>query len=492
MHKEEQRPNVILIICDQFRMDAISYNQLEHFSSTPNLDMMASRGYNFENAYSPVPTCVPARAALMTGMDQEYNGRVGYEDGVPWEYEKTMARTFTDMGYQTESIGKTHFYPLRNRLGYEHIVLSNGYLHQHRKYNRAYNTQFEYADDYLSFLREHLGPTADTIDNGANCNSWEVRPWTLPERLHPTNWLVSESIKFLERRDTTVPFFLTMSFEKPHAPLVPPQYYFDMYMDRLPEDIDLHLGNWQLDYAEVPSTVARKGKLKKDDQRRMVAAYLGLVSHIDNQLGRFLTALEEFPFYDNTIILFTSDHGDQLGEHHLMRKGYPYQGSIHIPFIIYDPGNLIQGKQKDLDQLVKIQDVFPTLVDLVGGGDVDVDGKSVKPLIFDQPDGWRHYIHGEHDLQEDSNQFILTEKWKLVWYSVRDEYQLFDMENDPHEEMNLIADEKYEAVIKDLKAKLVECLTGREEGFVKDGKLVPVPQEKIVATLEHPFKKEEA
>lgn len=487
MADKQQRPNVILMICDQMRADAISINQKEHFTSTPTLDMMASQGYNFENCYSPVPSCVPARAALLTGLNQENSGRVGYEDEVPWNFTNTLPQTFTDLGYQTECIGKMHVYPARKRLGFEHVVLNDGYLHVDRKYNKPFGSQFEYANDYLDFLKEKMGHQTDMIDDGVNCNSWEVKPWTLPEELHPTNWTVSESIKFLQKRDPTKPFFLKMSFEKPHAPLDPPEYYFDMYMKRLPDKIDLHIGNWEKYEDKIPSIYSLKAKLKDDDEKRMIAAYLGLITHIDNQISRFLTALKEFNFDKNTIIWFISDHGDQLGEHYLLRKAYPYQGSIHIPSFIYDPGNLISAHNHTIKQLVKIQDIFPSLVDLATGTKVKSDGKSVRQLLFGDYEGWRTQFHGEHSFGKDSNQYVLTDDWKLIWYPVRDEYQLFNMKDDPNEKNNLINDQKYIAVINDLKKKLIKYLTGREEGFVKDGKLTKVPLAAIKPTLDKAY-----
>lgn len=106
MNQKQSKPNVILIVVDQMRADALSINRSDDLVVTPTMDMMASMGYNFENAYSPVPSCVPARAALLTGMDQEASGRVGYEDEVPWNYTNTLPQTFKDLGYQTECIGK--------------------------------------------------------------------------------------------------------------------------------------------------------------------------------------------------------------------------------------------------------------------------------------------------------------------------------------------------------------------------------------------------
>lgn len=480
---DQDRPNVVLIVVDQMRADALSINSKDKFVSTPTLDMMASQGYNFENAYSPVPSCVPARAALLSGLDQEHSGRVGYEDEVPWNFTNTLPKTFSNLGYQTECIGKMHVYPARNRLGFDHVVLHDGYLHVDRKYDKPYGSQFEYSSDYLHFLKNELGHEADSIDDGLNCNSWEARPWPYAERLHPTNWVVSESIKFLQRRDPTSPFFLKMSFEKPHAPYDPPEYYFNMYMDRLPDEFDLHIGNWETLEDVIPDITAKRGKLKSDDEKRMLAGYFGLISHIDHQISRFLIALKEFRMDKNTIFWFVSDHGDQLGEHYLLRKGYPYQGSVHIPSFIYDPGNLIPAQNHKVKQLIKIQDIFPSLVDLATGEKVNTDGKSVKQLLFGEYEGWRTSFHGEHSLGEDSSQYIMTDRWKFIWFPVRDEYQLFDMVRDPDEMENLIEQKKYAPVIKELKQKLTEILIGREEGFVHNGELTQIPLDQIVATL---------
>ena len=267
MNQKQSKPNVILIVVDQMRADALSINRSDDLVVTPTLDMMASMGYNFENAYSPVPSCVPARAALLTGMDQEKSGRVGYEDEVPWNYTNTLPQTFKDLGYQTECIGKMHVYPSRKRMGFDHVLLHDGYLHVDRKYNKAYGETFEHSSDYLAWIKQELGSDTDIIDDGANCNSWDVRPFELPEKYHPTNWIVSESIRFLKRRDPSVPFFLKMSFEKPHAPLNPPKYFYDLYMDKLGDVSDLHIGNWEELEEKIPSLYAKRGRFQRTRKR---------------------------------------------------------------------------------------------------------------------------------------------------------------------------------------------------------------------------------
>lgn len=478
------KPNVILIMVDQMRYDCIGVNGNEVIS-TPNLDMMATQGYNFTNAYTAVPTCIASRAALMTGLSQKHHGRVGYEDGVPWKYNNTLAKEYTRLGYQTECIGKMHVYPERNRLGFEHVELHDGYLHFARKYDKEFVTQFENTDDYLNWFREKKGHSADLMDNGLDCNSWVARPWQHEEELHPTNWLVTKSIEFLKKREKEVPFFLKMSFVRPHSPIDPPPYYFDMYMNILNELPDVKIGEWAKSIGEgsPPSTIATKGQLKQRDLKRLIAGYYGSITHIDHQIGRFLIALKEHRLDKNTIIIFLSDHGDQLGEHNLFRKAYPYQGSIHIPFVLYDPANILDGKVKNINTLVELRDVFPSLIDLSTNKTVqNIDGKSFKKCLYDSNYSLRDYIHGEHSFGEDSSQYIITKEWKYVWFPIKNEEQLFDLQNDPNELIDESNNLKYKNIISKLRNILIEELKDREEMFVKDGKLEK--KESLKSTLD--------
>ncbi|MDT2705990.1 arylsulfatase [Enterococcus dispar] len=471
MNKME-KPNIILMMVDQMRFDALGANGNE-IISTPNLDMMAEQGYNFENAYTAVPSCIPSRAALMTGLSQSHHGRVGYEDRVPWKYEKTLGSEFTNLDYQTEVIGKMHVYPERNRLGFDHVELHDGYLHAARKYDNPYGTQFENTDDYLSWFKEHKGIHADLMDNGLDCNSWVARPWMYEEELHPTNWVVTKSIDFLKKHDPTVPFFLKMSFTRPHSPLDPPQYYFDMYMDLIQDLPEIQVGEWAQDIGldQDYSTIAVKGQYGKHELNRMRAGYYGAITHIDHQIGRFLIALKEHRMDKNTIILFLSDHGDQLGEHHLFRKAYPYQGSIHIPFIVYDPANILKGTNKKIEELVELRDVLPSLIDFAASENVDgIDGKSIKPMLTNPTYPLRSYIHGEHSFGKDSSQYILTKDWKYIWFPVRGEEQLFYLKEDLHENREISKVEQKKT--SELREILIEELQNREEGFVQNNRLV--------------------
>ena len=297
------------------------------------------------------------------------------------------------------------------------------------------------------------------------------------EEYHPTNWLTTRAIDFLDKRDPTMPFFLKMSYVRPHSPLDPPAYYFNMYMDQIKDMPLSELGDWEKEqpyFKEEHSTVALRGIIPEADLKRSIAAYYGLVTHIDHQIGRFIMRLIEHDLDKNTIIVFLSDHGDQLGEHGLYRKGYPYQGSIHIPMMIYDPHQIVSASNgKTFDDMIELRDVFPTLIDLATGDEVTgIDGKSIVPIVKGETKTeTREYIHGEHQLGNYSSQFIVTKEWKYIWYSVTGQEQLFYLKEDPNENHDLIDNQEYAGKKTVLRNKLIHELSGREEGFIKDGKL---------------------
>ena len=439
----DMKPNIVLIMVDQMRGDCLGVNGNE-FIETPNLDMMATEGYNFENAYTAVPSCIASRASILTGMSQKSHGRVGYEDGVLWNYENTIASEFSKAGYHTQCIGKMHVYPERNLCGFHNIMLHDGYLHFARNKEGKASTQIEQCDDYLKWFREKKGHNVDLIDIGLDCNSWVSRPWGYEENLHPTNWVVNESIDFLRRRDPSKSFFLKMSFVRPHSPLDPPKFYFDMYKDEdLPEPL---MGDWANKDDEEnrgKDINCVKGIINNKALKRAKAAYYGSITHIDHQIGRFLIALSEYGELNNTIFLFVSDHGDMMGDHNWFRKGIPYEGSSRVPFFIYDPGNLLKGKKgKVFDEVLELRDIMPTLLDFAHISIPDsVEGLSLKDLIEERNSTWREYIHGEHSFGEDSNHYIVTKKDKFLWFSQRGEEQYFDLEKDPKELTNLIDSE---------------------------------------------------
>lgn len=465
------KPNVLLIVCDQFRGDALSY--VGHPDvKTPYLDSLAADGVCFTNAYSATPSCIPARAALMTGRSQDRHGRVGYLDEVEWRYRHYMAEEFANHGYQTTCVGKLHVHPPRLACGFQTLKLHDGYLSCYRDANLPHWMHQDVCDDYLYDLRNALGSIADTTTHGLECNSWVSRPWMYEERLHPTNWVADNSIRSLRTRDRTRPFFLMSSFVRPHQPLDAPQVYYDMYKDK-----DLHTpasGDWDWqNMVEGDGWISDSIYGCQDAQLRhdAMAGYYASITHIDHQIGRIVQALKEDGSYEDTIILFTSDHGEMLFDHNLWRKVFPYEGSAHIPFLMHIGKHVADILPYKETALVELRDIMPTLLDFCELSiPQTVDGCSLKPLLLEQREEPRKYLHGEHSFHSKlSHHFIVTKQDKLIWYSERQEEQYFDLSTDPNEQHNAIHDIEKQERIQELRQLLIQELQGREEGY-SDGK----------------------
>lgn len=466
------RPNVILICADQWRGDCLS-SAGHPFVQTPHLDDLARAGTRFTKAYSATPTCVPARVSLFTGQSQERHGRVGYEEGVPFDaaHPVTVAGEFSRAGYHTQAIGKMHVYPERSRVGFDEVVLHDGYLHQARAEHRQ---DFRFFDDYVPWLRRQPGvaPDEEYFDSGVNCNSVVARPWDKPERLHPTNWLGTQAIDWMYRRDPTRPFFLYLSFHRPHPPYDPPAWAMEQYA-HVPEE-ELPVGDWIEDWEEHRRDgdyQAALAKLPPSVVRRARQGYYGLMTQVDLQVNRILESLGDFGIRDNTVIAFTSDHGEMMGDHQMFRKALPYEGSARVPLIIHDPRTPSGGT---VDHVVELRDVMPTLLDLAGIDIPDsVDGASLATALIGGGTAPRDHLHGEHTYFGQSIQWITDGRLKYVWASGTGREQLFDLDVDPGELHNLIGDPGYAEQELLCRGRLIGALRGREEGFVQDGELVP-------------------
>lgn len=470
----KNKPNILLLMCDQFRGDCLSFAGHPDVK-TPYLDSLAADGICFTNAYSATPSCIPARAALLTGRSQKGHGRVGYEDNVAWEYDHYMAEEFSNADYQTQCIGKMHVHPPRLSCGFQGLKLHDGYLGCYRNNHIPHWMHQEVSDDYLYDLQNIYGRSADFNASGAECNSWVTHPWIYEERLHPTNWVADQSIRYLQTRDHTKPFFLMSSFVRPHQPLDPPQSYFDMYKDK-----DLRKpahGDWD----DIEKTNAFGyicdsiyGCNDEESRKNAMAGYYGSISHVDHQIGRIITALHEEGVYDDTIIVFVSDHGEMLFDHSLWRKVFPYEGSTHIPFLMHIGKNIAPIIPHKVEGIAELRDIMPTLLELC---DIDVpdsvDGISLVKNVLSDTQKIREYLHGEHSFHSAfSNHYIVTPQDKFIWYSETGQEQYFDLINDPRESHDAIHDETYQKRIDELRNILIQELKDREEGYSDGTKLI--------------------
>ena len=475
MGREQKRKNIVLLMTDQLRGDCMGCAGHPDVK-TPYLDTLASKGVRFENAYSACPSCVPARAALHTGLTQESHRRVGYADGIRWEYPHTMAGELTKAGYYTQCVGKMHVDPLRNYLGFCHVELHDGYLHYYRDPEIPYRENQKQADDYFHWLKQEKGIDCDVTDTGLECNSWVARPWIYEEKYHPTNWVTDRSIDFLRRRDPDMPFFLFTSYLRPHPPFDAPQCYFDMYRNK--ELTPPVVGDW----CDEEALRARgrifdsdTGPLDPELVREMQIGYYACITHLDHQIGRLIQALVENKLYDDTIILFVSDHGELLGDHHLFRKSRAYQGSSRVPFLVSGGGFRPEKPGSVKTDVVELRDVMPTVLEAAGVQIPDsVEGISLWNTALKEsgtPEV-REYLHGEHTLGEASSHWIITRDEIYIWYSQTGEEQYFRIAEDPDELHNLIGSETAKERVEALRGLLIQELQDREEGFVREGRLV--------------------
>jgi len=451
----KDRPNIVLFTTDQHRGDHIGLAG-HPVVETPNLDAWIGQGAYFPNAYTEIPSTTGARRVLHSGKGSYDCGLIGYS-ALEWMEPNTLAQVLADAGYHCINVGWRNMHPRRKLYGF-HTVIPHD-LHRG-------------DDDYWDWLVERAGPFAHERGHGCDANGWLARPWHLPEELHPTVWTTDVSLEQLAKRDPTRPFFLWCSHLRPHSPYDPPRYFWDMYIDRqLPP---IPVGEWAGRYdvpAGHPEQTAWRGRLTDEHNQRMRAGYMGVITHIDYELGRMMQRMKRYlGGLGNTLMIFTSDHGDMMGDHCLHRKCYAYEGSARIPFVVrYPDGWDLPAGQ--FDHVVGLQDVMPTILDAAG---IDlpagVTGRSVFDAVRGQP--WREYLHGEHSpcyAPDEAMQYLTDGKEKYIYFPVTGREQFFDLVHDRQELHDLAASPDHAERVAVWRGRLIEILARRGDGF-SDGK----------------------
>ena len=485
-----RRPNILLLMCDQFRGDCVGAGGNAAIR-TPNLDRLAAEGALFSRAYSSLPSCTPARATLLTGWGAWRHGMLGY-GRVARTYAREMPQLLRQAGYYGMGIGKMHWFPQRSLRGFHATRVDES--------GRAETPGF--VSDY----RQWFARTADDLDpdaTGVGWNDYAARPYALDEKLHPTRWTAETALDFLNsygkapaRADQSTPstnsgqagseqakpFFLKVSFARPHSPYDPPQRFFDMYANaEIPPAV---IGDWAERNAmrgEKLRSDTPRGDLGAEQVRKSRQGYYGAISFIDEQIGRLFDALTQRGLWDNTLVLFTSDHGDMQGDHHLWRKTFAYEGSARIPMLIRWPEHLLRAPRRQvLSQPVELRDVLPTFLDAAGAtfDEADFDGRSMLDLIRGKTDRWREVIDLEHSTcYWDANQWCaLTDGHvKYIYGSVDGDEQLFDLDADGGETTDLAPLPAHAATLAAWRQRLVAHLAERGEQWGKDGKLTRRP-----------------
>ena len=462
------RPHILLLMADQYRGDCLGADG-NRVIRTPNLDRLAREGARFACAYSSTPTCTPARAALLTGLSPWRHGMLGY-GRVAEQYRVEKPRLLREAGYYTFAIGKMHWHPQRNPHGFHQVLLDESGRVESR----------DFRSDYRSWFHSEA-PNLDPDATGIGWNSYRAGIYALPERLHPTCWTGQTAVRFLETYNRPQPFFLKVSFARPHSPYDPPERFWKLYENApLPPAV---VGHWAARFA--PRSWERDdiwhGDLGPGQVRRSRQGYYGSISFIDEQIGRMLEVLERRGWLDETLIVFTADHGDMLGDHHHWRKSYAYEGSARIPMLVRWPAGLVSAARGQvIRRPVELRDVLPTLLATAGTAAPEaLDGRSLLELIEGRSETWREWIDLEHDVcySSENHWNALTDgRWKYIFHARDGQEQLFDLEQDPGELDDLAGDARHAQTLRLWRQRLIEHLSERGERFVRGGRLALRPE----------------
>ena len=475
----KDRPNILIITTDQQRIDSLScYGST--FTQTPNLDRLGAKGAIFDRAYCVNPVCTPARATLFSGQYVSHHGAWNVGMNVP--HDVTMiSHRLGDLGYRTHYIGKAHFQAFGGRpeqtleptrgwerhypaftgpyYGFETIELALGHVTyglagHYGAWVRSQVTE----DEFQSFTqaRRH-----GDLGFGGNAYDWDI-----PLRLHNSVWTADRTIDFLKTHDEHQPFLLAVGFQDPHHPhsvpvgfrdrvdpeAVPlPRYTEGELADKPPHFLVAHRGQLETSDFRGDFAVAGQGRgadyarVSEWDARLGRAYYHTMVKLIDREMGRILDCLERRGLAENTLIVFTTDHGELLGDHGLWMKGpFHYEELVRIPMLLRWP-KAIPGGQR-VRGLISQVDLVPTILSAIGKAIPDeIDGVDALPLLRGEVAAVRNaaLIEFTDDPRHLRLKTVITPDRKLTYYHGYDFGELYDLETDPGELRNLWNDPSY-------------------------------------------------
>lgn len=439
-------PNIILITGDHLRWDHVAANGNPHII-TPNLDRLIREGATFRSTYTVGVACTPNRASLMTGRYPNAHGLISNGIMMP-DDEVTLTHVLRDAGYYTGQMGKLHFMPHKDRdhrepykpYGFHQMRLSD----EPGPYDDAFGRWlWAQGTDVREKARVDMPGSV-----GRRENSYYVFEGT-DDTTH-ASWVATETITFIEgtlRRRPGRSFFVHAGFYAPHPPLNPPQSALDLYSGRaLPPR---RYADGELDHLPPRFAAGMKGFLSRpeaewDAYRRH---FYAMVTHLDQNIGRIMKAVEESGEWDRTVWVVTSDHGDYLGDHNISSKSdRPYDGAMRIPLIFRGPGI---PESVATDELVEIVDVMPTLLDMLG---LDLpkgnQGMSLLPVIQGGEGRDAIYMQGVRNK---------TIRSKEAMYSIYEngEEILFDLTKDPHQLRNLSGEPSAAGLLAKMRKRLL-------------------------------------
>lgn len=457
--------NILLIVCDQMTVDLMgTYGH--PVVRTPHLDALAARGVRFDAAYSPCPICAPARQCMMTGKYTSTNRC--YDNGAPLVCdEPAIGHYLTNAGYDTVLSGKMHFVGPDQLHGFRLRTTYNIYPADFRWTCKRGHPE-------LTFTQ--LQPHPDTWGVHAQAYVGEaIRVDRIAQTISFDEETHFRALEYLRARSeqnqrdagngkNATPFFLCTSYHHPHEPFLPPREWWDLYEDAeiaMPEIPDglgetmSVMDRWLHDFHGTTPEWRERYKDPESTQR-VRRAYYALVSYIDNKVGELMAALERFGFADNTVVLFTSDHGDMLCERGMVQKRVFYEYSARVPMLLALPNG--RGAGRVSKRAVSLNDVLPTCLDVAGVAEperLSMDGRSMLPLMEGEGEEERVVFSEMHGEGVQAPCFMVRRgQYKYNYFDGHGE-QLFDLENDPREWNDLARDPANRALADELRGLIL-------------------------------------
>ncbi|MBX3180712.1 MAG: sulfatase-like hydrolase/transferase [Candidatus Hydrogenedentes bacterium] len=487
-------PNILFIMTDQQRYDCVGANG-NPIIRTPHLDRLASESANFSHCFAQSPVCTPSRACFFTGRyAHAHRNRVNYTR-LP-AGETLFPALLREAGYRTGIVGKSHLYyeypptpEEARRTGFDDVQLHDGAqsVDAWSDYTQWRNANDPKADVYYRRTVEDDPALRSALGPGDNPFRAIIDP-----QYTDTAWTGRRTREQLAAyaQQSGQPFFLFSSYWKPHSPFEVPAPYDALYSDvTIPLPRRESLATIEAMPPHVSRMIRRAELLGRAPEHEMdrerlqwiYRSYYGSITHIDDEVGATLKALDELGLADNTIVVFASDHGDQLLEHGMMGKNVLFEGSVRVPFMIRYPGRVTPGV---CDDLVETIDLLPTLFDFCGletpyhahgqslapriagsGGDYTprecVFSENVMPEVF----AGRHNFEkgkGVFGVRHPDAKMVRTRRWKYNYYPPGHE-ELFDLENDPGEFVNLAGETEHQKIRDELRQRMVDWLISATE-----------------------------
>ncbi len=469
--------NILLITSDQQHFNTIGLNNPE--IDTPNLDRLAKQGTLFSRAYCPNPTCTPTRASIITGLYPSQHGGWTLGTKLP-ENIPTIGDYLNKEGFATALVGKAHFQPVKSTDEYSSIESMP--LLQDLDYWKNFHGPF-YGFDHVELARNHtneflVGQHYAIWMEEKGLSNWRdyymtptgtmprdaLHHWDIPEEFHYNNWIAERSCCLMEDyKKQDKPFFLWSSFFDPHPPYLVPSPWDTMYCERklsLPDVVEgehenspaMHKLTQQpdADFSEYKRSGhylhgVHSHNTPKNDSLKNMQTYYGMVSMMDKYIGKILDRLDELGLAEDTLVVFTTDHGHFFGQHGLHAKGpFLYEDLIKVPMIARCPGLVAEGVIND--SLQSLVDFTPTFMDALGLKiPYHMTGVSQRESWGSNGIAARDSIICEHHHEHKTVQLraYVDERYKMVVYLDKSQGELYDLQNDPKELDNLWYNDKY-------------------------------------------------